>query len=255
MTMKKVLFKHSQIVSLLVLFAMLVFVAGCTQLKKEAPAEEVAAVPAEQASETAPIIEEALVVKAIVGEEVPTSEPVPAPVTAVSATKPEVKTLAPDDPASLIYLGSDGTVKGRGDPLKAVGSLTRYTEGDHAKALTLPSMPKDKFGLIDWIKMADEKIINPASSLDVNKVDVPPFDMNVEIQAKGDFVKDVIFRHKTHTYWLSCENCHTGIFQMAKGANHMSMVGIVEGKWCGRCHGKVSFPLADCTRCHVKDKQ
>jgi c(7)-type cytochrome triheme protein len=35
----------------------------------------------------------------------------------------------------------------------------------------------------------------------------------------------------------------------------MTMVGIAEGKWCGRCHGKVAFPLTDCQRCHVKPKK
>ncbi|HHS83474.1 MAG TPA: cytochrome C, partial [Gammaproteobacteria bacterium] len=60
--------------------------------------------------------------------------------------------------------------------------------------------------------------------------------------------------HNAHTYWLGCENCHPAIFVMGKGKNKMSMVEISEGKWCGRCHGKVAFPLTDCSRCHTQKK-
>lgn len=247
--MKK-LFDMSHRVSFVAMFVMSAMVVGCTTETKDAPSEETA---------EAPVVEES---SSVAEHAAPTPVSAPAPVAVTppaepvlaTTTQPEVQTLAPNDPLSLIYMGSDGKIKGTGDPLKSTGSLNQYTAGSHAKALMLPSMPKDKFGLVDWMKMADEGIIKPAGSLDVNKVDVPPFDMSVLIKSKGDFVKDVMFNHKTHTYWLSCEICHTGIFQMAKGSNRMSMKGIVEGKWCGRCHGKVSFPLADCNRCHVKEK-
>ncbi len=251
-----ILSNQSQKLVLLALLGLSAVMLGCTAETKNALSEETAEAPAIE--ESSPVAE------ATPTEPTPaTAPPPPAPIAATppspapvqaASTQPTVQTLAPNDPKSLIYMGSDGTIKGTGDPLKSSGSLNQFTAGSHAKALMLPSMPKDKFGLVDWIKMADEGIIKPAGSLDVNKVDVPPFDMSVEIKAKGDFVKDVMFNHKTHTYWLSCENCHTGIFQMAKGSNKMSMKGIVEGKWCGRCHGKISFPLADCNRCHVKDK-
>lgn len=253
--MKK-LFNTNQRLSLLAFLGLsALVVVGCTSETKNAPSEETAEAPV-VVEESAPVAENTAPEPAVAPTPAPvaaTPPPAPAPVIAAS-TKPEVQTLAPNDPRSLIYMGSDGTIKGTGDPLKASGSLNKFTAGSHAKALTLPGMPKDKFGLVDWMKMADDGIISPAGSLDVNKIDVPPFDMSVVIKAKGDFVKDVMFNHKTHTYWLSCEICHTGIFQMAKGSNHMTMKGIVEGKWCGRCHGKVSFPLADCNRCHVKEK-
>ncbi len=35
----------------------------------------------------------------------------------------------------------------------------------------------------------------------------------------------------------------------------MTMRGIVKGKWCGRCHNKVAFPLSNCTRCHTVPKK
>jgi len=49
-----------------------------------------------------------------------------------------------------------------------------------------------------------------------------------------------------------CGNCHTGIFDKKAGATPVSMVENWEGEYCGRCHGRVSFPLANCYRCHSK---
>jgi c(7)-type cytochrome triheme protein len=65
---------------------------------------------------------------------------------------------------------------------------------------------------------------------------------------------NVIFPHKPHTLWLECGNCHPAIFKMQKGANPISMVKIVNGEFCGRCHGRVAFPISNCNRCHVKPK-
>jgi c(7)-type cytochrome triheme protein len=163
--------------------------------------------------------------------------------------------LSPDNPRSIIYLGSDGSLAGTGDPGSMVSEAFKFGAGATASALTAPNLPKDKFGLIDWIAMVDQEIIKPIDSLKADNIELPPFDVDVLIKAKGDFVNDVLFRHKTHSYWLSCEICHAGIFIMAKGKNNMSMQGISQGKWCGRCHGKVSFPLTDCTRCHSQPKQ
>ena len=259
--MEKAFIVSSKQAALAATLITLVLVVGCAVPMKEGRKE------AAEAKEAAPTAQAETAKEAKMAEAVARVEQSPIvtekqPAQAEAAPEPEpavakkpVPALSPSDPRSVIYLGSDGKLAGTGDPRTATGTLTQYVEGTHAQALTLPSMPKDKYGLVDWIAMVDKGIIKPAGSLDVTKADIPPFDMNVEIKAKGDFVKDVIFRHKTHTYWLGCENCHTGIFQMAKGANHMTMAGIVEGKWCGRCHGKVSFPLADCNRCHVKEKE
>jgi c(7)-type cytochrome triheme protein len=41
---------------------------------------------------------------------------------------------------------------------------------------------------------------------------------------------------------------------MKRGANPISMVKIVNGEFCGRCHGRVAFPISNCARCHVKPK-
>jgi c(7)-type cytochrome triheme protein len=99
-------------------------------------------------------------------------------------------------------------------------------------------------------------MIDPKFSLDpADDSEMPPLDMNILIPAKGDYVDDVIYPHEIHTYWLKCEVCHPQIFIPAKGQNNMSMVGIVKGEWCGRCHNKVAFPLTDCKRCHSSPKK
>ena len=169
--------------------------------------------------------------------------------------KPALPTFGPDDPRSGIYLSITGKMAGMGDPSQTASDAYRYGQGEHPKALAGVGLPKDKFGLIDWMAIVTEKIIAPRGALKKGAPEIPPFDMNVLITSKGDFVNDVLFPHKAHTYWLKCENCHTGIFIMAKGKNNMTMQGIVEGKWCGRCHGKVAFPLTDCNRCHQTPKK
>jgi len=169
--------------------------------------------------------------------------------------KPALPTFGPNDPRSGIYLSITGKMAGMGDPSQTASDAYKYGQGEHPKALAGVGLPKDKFGLIDWMAIVNEGIIKPIGALKKGAVEMPPFDMNVLITSKGDFVNDVLFPHKAHTYWLKCENCHTGIFIMAKGKNNMTMQGIVEGKWCGRCHGKVAFPLTDCNRCHQTPKQ
>ncbi|NOY83652.1 MAG: hypothetical protein GXO96_02300 [Nitrospirae bacterium] len=120
--------------------------------------------------------------------------------------------------------------------------------------VVMQDIPKEATGLEDWVKAFKEDKINPHESLDLDKKHVPPLKFDVEIPAVGS-MPNVIFPHEPHTYWLDCTNCHPGIFMMKKGGNPISMVKIVNGEFCGRCHGRVAFPIANCTRCHVKPKE
>jgi len=97
----------------------------------------------------------------------------------------------------------------------------------------------------------------PAPSIDMDIIDEPPFELNIFIEAKVPLMANVLFPHSIHTYWLKCSNCHPGIFLPQVGANDIKMSEIFEGKWCGRCHGKVAFtfwPRANCVRCHIIPK-
>jgi len=148
-------------------------------------------------------------------------------------------------------MGSDGKLAGRGDPNRPASEAYRIGMGWHSAALQA-APHKDRFGLVDWVKMVDKQVINPTDTVIEGKEAEPQMDMDVLISPKSDFIKDVPFSHNIHTYWVGCSVCHDKLFVMAKGENKMTMKGISEGKWCGTCHGKVAFPLADCTRCHSK---
>ncbi|MDO8445953.1 MAG: cytochrome c3 family protein [Deltaproteobacteria bacterium] len=168
-----------------------------------------------------------------------------------------VTVVDPRDPKSILYLDSKGNLAGTGDVTKSgvASEAAKAGAGWHPAALAAIIVPKDKYGLVDWAKAVKEKIITPRHSLDPKATeDDEPLDMDVPIVVKSDFVNDVVYPHAIHTYWFACEGCHEKIFKMAAGQNNMTMSGIAGGNWCGRCHGKVAFPLSDCNRCHTKPK-
>ena len=162
--------------------------------------------------------------------------------------------IDPNDPKSVIYLDTSGKPAGVGDPSNPPSIAYKAGRGWHPQALSAAGLPKDRYGLVDWAKLVRANLIKPKHSLDPGADEMPPLKMDVVITAKGDYVNDVLYPHEMHTFWLKCEVCHPKIFVPAKGQNNMTMVGIVQGKWCGRCHGKVAFPLTDCNRCHTVPK-
>jgi c(7)-type cytochrome triheme protein len=75
-------------------------------------------------------------------------------------------------------------------------------------------------------------------------------------------VPSVIFRHKYHVdvKKLSCEKCHSGLFEMealsAQEKDDFKMESLYRGKYCGACHnGKDAFASdTQCARCHVRSE-
>jgi c(7)-type cytochrome triheme protein len=125
----------------------------------------------------------------------------------------------------------------------------------------LDVLPKDPYGYVNWTAAVLKGIVSPKGTLEPDVEEGEPLDLNVFIEAKVALMNNVIFPHSIHTYWHSCRNCHPGIFRPEAGANPITMDEIFQGKWCGRCHGKVAFPLgvaedprANCNRCHVLPK-
>lgn len=116
--------------------------------------------------------------------------------------------------------------------------------------------PKERFGNgINWEKAEDSGIIKPIDFLQGVSIKRPPLkiqkDFSLEPKVTG--MPEIIFSHKKHTVWNGCEVCHPEIFAgVKKGITKYSMPEIFDGRYCGVCHGKVSFPLLDCQRCHVK---
>jgi c(7)-type cytochrome triheme protein len=157
-----------------------------------------------------------------------------------------------------IYIsGVTGECTGTGDPLGFAGEAEQAGMAQHPLALELTDLPKDKYGLIDWATAIKEGKVKPRDSLDPNEKPMPPLDLDIVIFTKSRFQPDVVFPHFVHTLWLTCTNCHPGIFPMnAKEANKMmTMPKIASGEFCGRCHNRVAFPLSDCMRCHTKPKE
>lgn len=139
------------------------------------------------------------------------------------------------------------------DPTQMPTPGAPFARENRNPEVILKNVPRDQGGTVDWVQAFKDKLISPRESLDPTKPAVPPFDFNIDIPAVGA-MPNVVFPHFPHTYWLDCGNCHPDIFVMKKGANPISMVKIVNGEFCGRCHGRVAFPISNCSRCHVKPK-
>ncbi|HLE08075.1 MAG TPA: cytochrome c3 family protein [Thermodesulfobacteriota bacterium] len=123
---------------------------------------------------------------------------------------------------------------------------------------SLRQWPKDKFGYPDWTAAVELGLIKPRNSITGGPVQEDIIDTDIVFEINDRLMRNVLFPHKIHTYWLSCKVCHPGIFIPKKGANIFSMYDIWSGKYCGRCHGKVSFQpkgFDNCRRCHRVPKK
>ena len=112
-------------------------------------------------------------------------------------------------------------------------------------------IPVDRFGFIDWLKLKEDGVFRPIHSLSKDfKHEVR--DNKILFRSKGK-LKDVLFDHKIHSSWINCSSCHPEVFRESL-TNDVKMVRMSKGKFCGYCHGKVSFTFADCKRCHSQEK-
>jgi c(7)-type cytochrome triheme protein len=113
----------------------------------------------------------------------------------------------------------------------------------------LSVLPRDGSGdQVNWVKALESGNIKPRINLHSNtRGEV--FDLNVLLRNTNELAM-VNFPHKQHTEWLVCSNCHEEIFKSKAGATKFGMFDILNGEYCGRCHGAVAFPLTECNRCH-----
>lgn len=113
----------------------------------------------------------------------------------------------------------------------------------------LSKLPRDGAGnQVDWGKALEQGYIRPYANIR-SKTQINVLDLNVLRRNTGD-MDMVSFPHKQHTEWLSCGNCHETLFKSKAGATKFGMFDILNGEYCGRCHGAVAFPLTECKRCH-----
>ena len=106
----------------------------------------------------------------------------------------------------------------------------------------------------DWVASIESKKVTPRWERTNALAEPMVMDLNIVRVPKGS-MPNVVFPHKQHTEWLECSNCHPAIFIPQKGANQISMPLIMLGQKCGVCHGKVAFPVSQCTKCHSQKKE
>lgn len=118
------------------------------------------------------------------------------------------------------------------EPKEALSELPRANDGNN----------------VDWVQALEDGYIEPRTNIyPETKIQVLDLDILLEDTAG---LPMVLFPHRQHTEWLDCKNCHDRIFKAKRGANQFGMLDILQGNYCGQCHGAVSFPLTQCTRCH-----
>lgn len=117
--------------------------------------------------------------------------------------------------------------------------------------------PSTSGNQVDWMKALIDGKIKPRSHIYPDtKVRELGTDPRSKHMAPDILMKEtgempmVRFPHRRHTYWLDCSNCHEKPFKSKIGANPINMFQILSGRYCGRCHGAVAFPLTECLRCH-----
>lgn len=114
---------------------------------------------------------------------------------------------------------------------------------------SLSRLPADSAGnKVNWVRALNDGYIAPRSALREVRP-LKELDSAILMNRTGSIPR-VRFPHKAHTQWLDCGNCHEKIFKSKAGANPVSMGKILEGQYCGVCHGAVAFPLTECNRCH-----
>ena len=113
---------------------------------------------------------------------------------------------------------------------------------------SLAKFPQDRRGGVNWVATFEQGLIQPRETLS-GAEGMLVMDMDILFTNTGS-MPWVRFPHLAHTQWLDCGNCHPKIFIPRRGANKVSMDGILAGEFCGRCHDKVAFSLWICERCH-----
>lgn len=139
------------------------------------------------------------------------------------------------------------------DPLAEDG--LHDPEGGAMGALQEPSealrrLPRDTTGdLVDWVAAMNLGEVEPRSTRSGRDAEAERRDTAILMRNTGS-APYVLFPHRPHTAWLDCENCHQEMFEREAGATRFTMLEILQGRYCGRCHGAVAFPLTECNRCH-----
>jgi c(7)-type cytochrome triheme protein len=112
-----------------------------------------------------------------------------------------------------------------------------------------PSSPHGN--MIDWSQAWKEGLISPKNQLTIPAFTNLAFSEDLVIESAWSMVAPATFPHGEHIKWLDCNMCHPFLFNIKKKfTKDFKMTTTIEGNFCGVCHMRVAFPLADCKRCH-----
>lgn len=115
--------------------------------------------------------------------------------------------------------------------------------------------PKNSNYGVNWEAAESSGIVNPIDYIEGVSIKKAPMKNREDFTIKAGYswVNPINFSHDKHSIWNGCELCHPEIFQTArKDTVHYSMFFNIEGRYCGACHGKVAFPLNNCSGCHPR---
>ena len=115
-------------------------------------------------------------------------------------------------------------------------------------------LPKDHAGNIDWMAALRDGTIQPRDAVNASAASATNdtgFEFGFDFHFAGPApMFDAYFPHSAHTQWVNCQQCHGPIFKYRD--TEFQMADVLAGKYCGECHGKVSFPpVTACERCHL----
>ena len=81
-------------------------------------------------------------------------------------------------------------------------------------------------------------------------------DIIMNREAEKAEMPPVVFPHWFHRIRFKCKVCHEDIFVMKAGANEVTMIKIIKGEFCGKCHnGRIAWAPLYCDRCHSGKSQ
>jgi c(7)-type cytochrome triheme protein len=122
-----------------------------------------------------------------------------------------------------------------------------------SKLIKDKKLPRARLGnRVDWQKAEDEGRLELKDNLDWVKP--KPFKRPKDFTLHANLnLPAIIFSHDKHAEWNGCAVCHPAIFAVDRNKSAYTMQDIFEGRACGVCHGKVSFMIQDCRRCHTEE--
>lgn len=70
-------------------------------------------------------------------------------------------------------------------------------------------------------------------------------------------INPVVFPHWFHRIRFTCKVCHHDLGMHFKaGADHIKMLDIINGRFCGGCHnGEIAWGIDKCDLCHSGEKK